>query len=70
MHSKENPGNPKFGLFQLVKITPKWGIWTYRDQNLIYSEADQNTSTCQIWSHSFRVVLKKMLGNRQFGLFH
>ena len=55
----ENPGNPKFDLFHRVKKKPKLGISTYRDQNLIYSESGQNTSTYQIWGHFSLVSLRK-----------
>ena len=59
MRSKENPGNPKFELFHSVKMAPKWGIPTYRDQNLICSEGGKNTSASQSLGHSYLVFSRK-----------
>ena len=69
MRSNENPGNPKFDLFHKVKMVRKLGISTKRDQNQIYSEGGQNTSTCKFKAIP-PCVLKEMTKNCKFGLFH
>ena len=66
MRSKENPGNPKFERFHKVKMAPKWGISTYRNQNLSCAEYINKPNLRPF----LPCVLKKMPGNRKFGLFH
>ena len=49
-------------------MTPKKGNSTERDQNVISSEGDQDTSSCQNFRPFLLCVLKKMSGSCKFGL--
>ena len=67
-HNEENPqsttkmaGNPKFDLFNLVKIASKLEKSTNCNHNLISSEGDQAISS---------MVFQKMPGTPKFDQFH
>ena len=57
MRSRKNAWNLQTWL---VKFLPKWGKSTGNDQNVINWKGSQDTSTCQIASHSSHAFWRKL----------